>query len=117
MPVRYQNFLNRGKFSFIICKERLVVNQLVFYLQKNHYLTEKFSEKIEWFREFGITNHILAKYVDTSFKNKRNADEKEAMKFHELSAIFGLWFAGLMMSSLVLIFEILYNTRLRKKNY
>lgn len=46
--VLYQNYIYRKDFFLIMCKERLVRNQLVFYLQKNHFMAEKFSEKIEW---------------------------------------------------------------------
>lgn len=114
-PVLYENFVNRKNFSFIICKERFVKNQLVFYLQRNHFLVEKFSEKIELFREFGIMNFIISKYVDSNFRGSREEDEREALKFRELSATFGLWIGGLAAGFIVFIIEILYNFKIRKK--
>lgn len=109
--VLYHNYLNRKRFSFITCKERLVNNQLVFYLQKNHYLAEEFSEKIEWFREFGISNHIISKYVNPDYLRKtKREDVKEPLKFHELTATFGLWLGGLVLGCIILALEIIINS-------
>jgi hypothetical protein len=105
----------------MLCKERLVQNQLVFYLQRQHYLAEEFSHKIEWFREFGITNYIISKYVDSTFRSMHQADdEKEALIFYELSATFGLWLSGLVLALVIFIVEIMYGTKTHKiikKNY
>jgi hypothetical protein len=51
--------------------------------------------------------------VDSSFRSNRDDDEKEAMKFHELSATFRLFLGGLIISLIVFIFEVLYHVKLR----
>jgi hypothetical protein len=53
--------------------------------------------------------------VDSSFRSNRDDDEKEAMKFHELSATFSLFLAGLVISLVVFIFEVLHGIKLRKR--
>lgn len=114
--VIYQNYINRKSFSFLTCKERLVNNQLVFYLHKNHYLTDKFYEKIEWLRERGLTNYIISKYVDADFRNRpKQEKDKEAMSFHELSATFGVWLGGMSLALIIFICEILCRVKARKK--
>lgn len=80
---------------------------MVFYFQENHYLSEIISEKIEWFREFGIINSIIADYVDPLFLNRIADDKpKEPLKFRDLSAVFGLWIAGLGIAFVSCLIEI-----------
>ncbi|KAG5670748.1 hypothetical protein PVAND_000989 [Polypedilum vanderplanki] len=105
--VVYLNFLNKKDYSYLILKERFVTNQMVFYLQENHFLKDAMSEKINWFRDFGILHKIILEYVDNFFLNKLPPEKAaKSLKFQELSAIFGLWLAGLGFSFIVCLVEV-----------
>ena len=94
-------------YSYLILKERFVTNQMVFYLQENHFLADHLSEKIEWFRDFGITNYILDEFVDTGHIHISAPEStSKPLKFHELSAIFTVWIVGLAAAATTCLIEI-----------
>ncbi|XP_070509147.1 glutamate receptor ionotropic, NMDA 3B-like [Chironomus tepperi] len=105
--VIYMNFMNKNSHAYLILNERLVTNQMVFYLQENHFLTEHFQEIINWFREFGITNFILSEYIDPLYMKKFPPSSKsEPLTLKELSAVFYIWFGGLGAAGVVCLLEI-----------
>lgn len=90
--IAYLNYLHRNNFSYLVCKERFANQLIVNYFQQNHYLADEISMRISWYREFGITNHIISKYIDFEFLSMQSvSDEKEALKLRDLIAVFGLW--------------------------
>jgi len=94
-------------YSYLVLKERFVTNQMVFYLQENHFLADHFSEKIEWFRDFGITNFILDEFVDTVHIHiSAPENTSKPLKFSELSGIFTIWIVGLAAAATVCLIEI-----------
>lgn len=107
--VAYYNYLNHKNFIYIICKERFVNNQMVFYFQRNHFIADKIGEKIEWLREFGITNYLIERYVDLKFLVAPPVKGKtEPLTFYDLKGIFIVWLCGIIVSWVVLILEILF---------
>ena len=101
------NFMNKNSHAYLILNERFVTNQMVFYLQENHFLTEHFQDKINWFREFGITNFILSEFIDPLYLKKFPPESKsEPLTLKELSAVFYIWFGGLGAAGVVWLIEI-----------
>lgn len=114
--VAYYNYLNHKNFIYIICKERFVNNQMVFYFQRNHFIADKIGETIEWLREFGITNYLIERYVDLKFLITPPIQGKtEPLKYYDLTGIFIIWLGGLIVSILVCILEISFNMLTFKK--
>lgn len=80
---------------------------MVFYLQENHFLADHMSEKIEWFRDFGITNYILDEFVDTEHVRLGQPEStSKPLHFNELSAIFTIWILGLALAAIICLIEI-----------
>lgn len=104
--VLYMNLINRGNFSYLIAKELFVNNQLVFYFQRNHFLAEKFSKKIDSYREAGLIDEIISRYVDVHLNGKIvNQKSLSPLTLSKLAAIFGVWLSGLVVSIVAFFFE------------
>jgi hypothetical protein len=83
---------------------------MVFYLQRNHFIADKIGEKIEWFREFGITNYIIGNYVDLKFLVPPSVEVKtKSLEYHDFSGIFIILGFGLTLSFTVWFFELIFN--------
>lgn len=108
--VLYINSLNYQNFTYLIAEETFTTNQLVFYFQRNHYLAEKFSDKIGQFYEHGLTTKIISRYVDTLFLRSRQqtGDTRSALKLSHLSAVFGVCLSGLTAATIVFILEVFW---------
>lgn len=108
--ILYMNSLNYKNFTYLVAEETFTTNQLVYYFQRNHYIAEKFSDKIGQFSEHGLTFKIISKYVDTLFlKTKHRAgDTRSALKFSHLSAVFGVWLSGLVTAILIFAVELFW---------
>lgn len=105
--VVYENFIHKKSHTYLMLKEKFVTNQMVFYLQQNHYMTEKFYDKIDWFREFGITNYILTVFLDPLYYRKMpHESTSKPLVFRELSAVFYIWMGGLGFGLVVCVIEI-----------
>lgn len=99
----FKNNNNRDKFQLIICKEYLVSVSIVFYTQKNFYLTSAINEKISLFSAFGLIQHWHSYDRIISY-----ADEKppQILNFHHLQGAFQILLGGLCISALIFIAEI-----------
>lgn len=105
--VLYINSKNHENFTYLIAPEQFVTNQLVFYFQRSHFLAEKFSEKIDSFREAGLIEKIMSKYVDQKFlKSKHTPDPHISLNLSHLFAIFALWLCGLLVSIVTVMIEL-----------
>lgn len=114
--VLYMNYMNSKNFSYLVAQELFVTNQLVFYFQRNHFLSEKFSEKIDRFREAGLIEKLMSKYVDMRFlKLKLPQRPPSALTLPNLSAVFGLFIFGSTVSIVVAILEFLWIKYLKFK--
>lgn len=102
-----------------MCKERFANQLIVNYFQQNHFLADEISKRISWYREFGITNHIISKYIDFAYLSMQSVEEeKEALKLRDLVAVFGVWGCCLGFSFITWLIEIscgCYKRRNRSK--
>lgn len=117
--VLYLNSLNYQNFTYRIADEHLMTNQLVFYFQRNHFLADKVTEKIDIFQEAGLIEMIMSKYLDYQFlKPKLHGHNPSVLTVSHLSAVFGVWFGFLMLSAVIFVMEILWeNTKGFRINY
>lgn len=110
------NYLNRKSSTFLVAEEYFVTNQLVFYFQRSHFLADKFSEKIDIFREAGLIGKLSSEYVDQKFlKWVRPKKPASSLTFGQLSSVFGLLMAGLVLSLMVYLSEVAWDGWSRNK--
>lgn len=106
--VLYMNYINRENFTYLVAQEKFVTNQLVFYFQRNHFLVDKMSDKIEAFREAGLINYLISKYVDNRFLKKKTKEKLlRPLTVANLSAVFRIWASVLFLSFLMFLVELL----------
>lgn len=116
--VLYANNINRGQSSYIIAKEIFVTNQLVMYFQRNHFLTEKFNEKITIYLEAGIVQKILRRYVDFGHLKSRSHEKiRSVVSLNQLLAVFQVYFVGVFLSILTFTAEkLMFFIAARREN-
>lgn len=117
--VLYINNLNRKNFTYLIAKEQFVTNQLVFYFQRNHYMTDRFNKKIYTLHEAGLIQNLVLKYMDSShmltITKASKAQPAKPLEFRRLSGIFSVWACLLLLSIVVFIFEHLWSYKRHRK--
>lgn len=91
-----------------MCKERLANQLIVIYFQQNHYIANTISRRIARYREFGITNHIIERYIDFAFLNVHdfNDNEPKPLTMEDLLGIFGVWFCCMCCSLTTWLIEM-----------
>ena len=105
--VIFSNKLNHKNFTFNVCNEIILTVPIVFYLQKNSYLTEIFNEKIDALKSAGLIDYWISKYLDPKYyKPKINERDPTKLKFRELLGAFQLLAFGAFCASLSFVFEI-----------
>lgn len=104
--VLYMNSINQEEFEYLIAKEKFLTNQLVLYFQRNHFLTEKFTDQIGAFHESGLIKRFMQKYVDFKFlKSRKHAKNRSPMSLKHLIAVFQVYLLGIFLSILVFLCE------------
>lgn len=101
------NNINREESEYIVAKEIFLTNQLVFYFQRNHFLTEKFTDVIGTFQEAGFIKRYMFKYVDFKLlKSRKRGKIRSPMSLNQLLSVFQVYFLGILLSTLVFLAEI-----------
>lgn len=103
--VMYNNKKSHRNFTFNVLNEAIIV----FYLQKNSYLTEIFNEKIDALKSVGLIDHWISKYLELKYltlKREKKAAAKLSLK--ELFGAFQLLVFGAFCASLTFIVEITF---------
>lgn len=100
----YRNFKNPDKFQLIICKEYLVSVSIVFYTQKNFYLTSAINEKISLFNAVGLIQHWHN--YDRRIIKSNDENPPKILNLHHLQGAFQILSCGLCISSLIFTAEI-----------
>lgn len=90
-----------------ILKNPVVINQVVFFFRKNHFLIDAFNKKLSLMKSAGITNFWFISYGKTKKKLSNLEDNRKVLKVHDLSGAFKIWICCLMFSCFVFIGEIL----------
>lgn len=100
----HRNNNNRDKFQLIICKEYLMSVSIVFYTQKNFYLTSAINEKISLFNAVGLIQHWHS--YDRVILNANDENPPKILNLHHLQGAFQILSGGLCISTLIFITEI-----------
>lgn len=115
--ILYLNNIHSKNFSYLIAKERLVTNWLVFYLQRGHFLTDEINSKIEMFHQSGLIVRTMSQYVDLLFLKSNTLKRPQAkLEIQQLSAVFWLWLLGLALTFLVFLCEFFWGHCRRLKH-
>ena len=107
--VMYNNKKSHRNFTFNVLNEVIMSVPIVFYLQKNSYLTEIFNEKIDALKSAGLIDHWISKYLELKYltlKREKKAAAKLSLK--ELFGAFQLLVFGAFCASLTFIVEITF---------
>lgn len=70
VTAHYFNYINKSSRLIQYTRDIVRLQNPVFYMRKNSFLTRMFNEKIEQCRESGLIEHWLAKYVHKPMKTK-----------------------------------------------
>lgn len=110
------NKLNYKNFSYTVCNEMILTVPVVFYLHKDSYLTEVFSEKIDDLKSAGLIDYWISKYVDSKYLNIDSKDKsRKKLNYQELSGAFQLFAVGLICSVIAFMIENLMSLRSKRK--
>jgi hypothetical protein len=103
----YTNFLNRKNYTFKICKESLLTNQIVFYFTKNFYLVDEFNNLFGRLKAAGLVEHVLSKYVDMELMDLQDVKkEATSLTLENLKGIFQLLTCGLALAVIGFVVEV-----------
>lgn len=107
--VLYMNYIHSKNFTYLVAQERFLTNQVVFYLQRGHFLTEKINSKIDMMLQSGLIEQLRSKYVDLVFlQHRKSSEPPSALSLSKLSAIFWLWLFGMTSTMIILFLECLW---------
>lgn len=104
----YNNKMNFKQYTFKICKETLMTNHLIIYFRKNFYLVDEMNERINNWKDFGITNHMIGRYADEKFRKvDGGVDGPSMLTVDHFIGMFQLWTFGLFVALVLFIGEII----------
>ena len=79
---------------------------VVFYLQKNSYLTEVLNEKVENLKSAGLIDYFISKYLDPKYLRLKKAEQRpKKLNLKELLGAFQLFVFGILSSAVVFVVE------------
>lgn len=100
------NQVNLKNFTYNVCKEHILMAQVVMFLQKNSYLKEAFDEKIKLLKSNGLINFWISEYMNYHYLRISQPQKgPKKLTVIELLGGFQLWMFGLCSSILFFIFE------------
>jgi hypothetical protein len=100
---------NTNGTPFYMLTDPLTTTPVVIYFQKNSYLTQRFSDMILQMMAGGLIEHWISNESNTiSAMMTASNDEPKVMTMENLLAPFILCVAGLALSTVIFIVEIIY---------
>lgn len=103
------NKLSAQNHSLLMCKERLLLNQRVFYFAKDFYLVEEVNQQLTMIASNGILEHLLSTYIDYEFLNVKSVDLGPLpLNIESISGIFYVAGALCLSSLIVFVAEIFH---------
>lgn len=105
--VLYLNQINHKHFTYRICKETFLNNQMVFYFQKGFYLLEAFDKIMQSLHENGLIEFWTLKYIDSQYTNqKKISSGPTPLSVDNLLACLELWIGGVLLCFIVFCGEL-----------
>lgn len=106
--VLYLNQLNYKNYTFQVCKERFMANQVVFYFRKSHYLVEDVSEIIGMMLTNGMIKQIQESYYDSNLlKRLEKSKEPKVLTLKDSNGAFKVFAFGCLISITLFALELL----------
>lgn len=102
--ILYANSIYMKNFTFTILDEALVMNQIVFYFEKNFYLVERFNEIFSRLRASGLITYWMSKYQSKGKSVKKTF--QTSLKVKNLVGIFEMLMFGLTLSFVFFLLEL-----------
>jgi Ligand-gated ion channel len=103
---RIMTKIQKMNTTFILCKERLMSLQMVWYLRKNSMYTEVLNEKINWLMSSGIFRYWVKQEFGNGLLKKSDGVKLNKINLDHLSGIFYILFFGYFLATLAFIVEI-----------
>lgn len=105
--------LSNGTFFNVLSKP-LTTSRVVFYLHKNSYLTQLFSDKVSEMLSAGLIEYWIDQEKKMEISPSTENGDPKVLTLIKLSAPFLITAVGLFVSSLIFTLEIIFN---RYKNH
>lgn len=107
--VLYKNQINFKDFMYKVCKEFYTMVPVTIFFPKNSYLVENFNKKLSDFSAAGLfgfwaSAHTDMKYLD--FKPSNTGPKQ--LTVNHLSGTIQILFGGLLLASILFVFEIFW---------
>ena len=119
--VLHMNQQNYKNFTFIVCNERFLVTQLVFYFRKNHYLVIDVNYSLSLLHTNGVIQHISSRFLDRFFLHVHKKDLDRIIlqidHFFILSKIIGMPYGTAIMVFVVELLRITEKIKFIKKKF
>lgn len=91
-----------------VVQEPLLINQIVFFFRKNHYLVNLVDDKIGIFKAVGLNDYWISQYVKKKKFISFDSGPK-ILTIYTLSGIFKIFIYGLVVATFVFFLEIFYH--------
>lgn len=109
--VMYQNTLNEN-FTFKICKQQFLINPIVFYFRKNHYLVEEVNARIDLLLANGIIEKIRTSYSDPKFlKADKETAEQKMLTIENFVGVFLMFGLCCLLATSAFALEMMTNNK------
>lgn len=113
--VIHRNQQNYKEFVLNVCKEQVLMVNIVMYFPKNHFLKEAIDNKLNELLSFGFLEYWTHKFADMKyFKIKTAQHGPRKLNVDRLIGVFHLYLYGCAIAVLALFLEISFN-QLRRR--
>lgn len=113
--VIHLNKRNQRNFTFNVLNEIIMTVPVVFYMQKDSYLTDIIDEKIFDLKQSGLIDYWISKYLDNKYLRVRKAEKGPTnLNIREISGAFQLWSFGVLCSCVACVIEFIVHCVQRK---
>lgn len=80
-----------------------MLNPVVLYFRKNHFILKAFDRKISLFKSAGIVGYWISCFKVKQFSQNKN--NPKVMTLYDLSGIFKVWIFGLVIALVAFVIE------------
>lgn len=104
VTANYFNYISKSSRLIQYTRDIVRLQNPVFYIRKNSFLTRMFNEKIEKCIESGLVKHWLAKYMHKQIRN--NTIERNQLGVENILAILQISAVMFFISFIVFLMEV-----------
>lgn len=89
-----------------VCKDTVMITQLVIYASKDFFLTEAINDRIEMFKSSGLIEYWQHLDLEKNIIRDENKDRPKQLTLDQLMGCFEIWMVGCVGSFVVFCFEL-----------